>query len=72
MIEKKSSDDLLKFMIEMLLVYIEARFPYKDVEGEQFQYGERVAYTECLEWLQKWEYAEINELDFDIEQRYPL
>lgn len=72
MIEKKSSDDLLKAMIEMLLVYIAELFPYKDVEGEQFQYGERVAYTECLEWLQTWEYAEINKLDFDIEQRYPL
>ena len=70
--KKKSAEELLEMMIELLLVYIEELFEYKDVEGQQFQYGERLAYTECLEWIQEWKYAEINGLDFDIEKRYPL
>ena len=70
--EKKGSDEILERMIAMLLVYMEELFEYKDRDNQQFQYGERVAYTECLEWLQAWKYAEYNGLDFDIEERYPL
>lgn len=70
--EKKSSEEILERMIATLLVYIEELFEYKNKKGQQFQYGERVAYTECLEWLQAWKYAEHNGLDFDIEERYPL
>ena len=68
----EKSEDLLKKMIKLLLFYIEELLEFKDVESTQFQYGERVAYTECLEWLQAWEKAEINGLDFEIEERYPL
>ena len=68
----KSSDEVLQRMIERLLVYIEELSDYKNVEGQQFQYGERLAYTECLEWIQEWKYAEYNGLNFDIEEKYPL
>ena len=70
--QKRSSEEVLEMMIEWLLLYLEKLFEYKDVEGQQFQYGERTAYTECLEWIQEWKYAETNGLDFDIEKRYPL
>lgn len=69
---KKNAEELLETMINVLIMYIEELFEFKNVAGEQFQYGERVAYTECLEWLQEWKYAEINGLDFDVETRYPL
>lgn len=69
---KKNAEEVLEMMIELLLLYLEELFEYKDVEGQQFQYGERTAYTECLEWIQMWKYAELNGLDFDIEKRYPL
>jgi hypothetical protein len=69
---ERSSEEVLERMIEILLNYIEELFDYKDEEGQQFQYGERLAYTECLEWIQEWKYAKINGLDFDIEKRYPL
>lgn len=69
---KENSEDLLKKMIKLLVLYLEELLEFKDIESEQFQYGERVAYTECLEWLQSWEKAEINGLDFEIEERYPL
>lgn len=39
----------------------------------QFAYGEKTAYAECSEWIQKkWKGAKKNGLDFDIEERYPL
>jgi hypothetical protein len=69
---ERNSEEVLEMMIQILLVYIEELFDYKDVEGQQFQYGERLAYTECLGWIQSWKYAKINGLDFDIEKRYPL
>lgn len=70
--QKKSAEEVLKTMTELLLSYLEELYEYKDEEGQQFQYGERVAYTECLECIQEWEYAELNGLDFDIEEKYPL
>ena len=69
---KKNAEEVLEIMIKILKMYIEELFEFKNVEGEQFQYGERVAYTECLELLQEWKYAAINGLDFDVEARYPL
>ena len=70
--QRKNAEEVLEMMIELLVLYLEELFEYKDVEGQQFQYGERTAYTECLEWIQEWKYAGINGLDFDIEKRYPL
>ena len=70
--QKRSAEEVLEIMIDLLLLYIDELFEYKDIEGQQFQYGERLAYTECLEWIQEWKYAEINGLDFDVEKRYPL
>ena len=70
--QKKSSEEILEMMIGLLLLYIDELFENKDAENEMFQYGERTAYTECLEWIQLWQYAEANGLDYNIEERYPL
>ena len=68
--QKKSSEEVLEGMIQILLIYIEELF--EKGEDDAFLYGERLAYTECLEWIQAWENAEINGLDFDIEKKFPL
>ena len=39
---------------KLLLSYIDELYEYKDIEKAQFEYGERTAYTECLEWIQEW------------------
>lgn len=67
-----SADEVVKFLIEKFLVYVDDLKDYQDVEGEEFQFGERVAYTECLEYLQMWIHAAEYGLDFDVEERYPL
>ena len=70
--DKRNAEELLKGMIQRLLVYLEELAECTNCPEEQFAYGEKTAYTECLEWIQYWENAELCGLDFDIEKRYPL
>lgn len=59
-------------MSELLLCYLEELADSK-VDGDQFVYGEKTAYTECLEVIQYyWSQAKRHGLDFNIEGRYPL
>lgn len=67
-----NEDDALQQITDRLIAYIEELFEFKDELETQFQYGERVAYTECLEWIQKFGKAKNLGLDFDIEKRFPL
>ncbi len=69
---KNSAKYILKKMIKLLLLYIEELSEYKDNKETQFEYGEKTAYTECLEMLQGWSKAKKYGLDFDIEEKYPL
>ena len=39
---------------------------------DDFLYGEKTAYVECLEIIQEWKKAKAFGLDFDIEKKYPL
>lgn len=68
--QKKNSNDLLDFMISSLILALEELASSTDTDP--FCYGEKTAYTECLEWLQQWEFAEAHGLDFDVEARFPL
>ena len=61
---KKSAEEVLELLMRHLIVGIEELFDYKNIEGEEFQYGERVAYTECLECLQQWTNAEPARIRF--------
>jgi len=66
------TEEVLKMMIKKLLEYIEELKEYSNIYGEEFRYGERTAYTECLEMIQQWKEAKNKGLDFEIEQKYPL
>ena len=70
--QKKTANELLIFLISLLISYLEELSFSSALDKNQFCYGEKTAYTECLEWLQEWEFAEIHGLDFDIENRFPL
>lgn len=70
--KSKNAEEVLEMMIRLLILSIEELMEYRNVEGQEFEYGERLAYTECLECIQTWKYAEVNGLDFDVEERYPL
>ena len=68
----RNSDEILKTLIIFLKQNLKELSKYKDKTDQQFQYGEKIAYTECLEVIQDWENAKSNKLDFEIEKRYPL
>jgi hypothetical protein len=70
--QKKTANELLIFLISLLTAYLEELSSSSALDENQFCYGEKTAYTECLEWLQEWEFAEASGLDFEIENRYPL
>lgn len=67
-----SSHETLQMIISILLNYLEELNGIKSSDENQFAYGEKTAYTECLELIQLWEKAHVNGLNFNIEERYPL
>ena len=70
--QKKTANELLIFLISLLTAYLEELSSSSALDPDLFCYGEKTAYTECLEWLQQWEFAQANGLDFDVENRFPL
>ena len=70
--QKKTADELLNFMIALLTFYLEELSAASPLDADQFCYGEKTAYLECLEWIQQWEHAERNGLDFNATERFPL
>lgn len=70
--KKLNADELLHYIVALLLQYLSDLADTSDLPSQQFAYGEKTAYTECLEILSLWEYAAEAGIDFDIEQRFPL
>ncbi len=70
--QKKHAEKILKDLIDLLITYLIELSDVTDEPHTQFEYGEKYAYIECLEFLQWWEKANENGLDFDIEKRFPI
>ncbi len=69
--KKLTAEETLKFMIELLTQALEELEDSVE-EGNEFVYGEKTAYVECLQWLQNWNKASLNGLDYNIEKRFVL
>ncbi len=68
--QKLSAVETLQYMIDMLTYSL---LELEDCEEpNDFTYGEKTAYVECMEWLQSWEEAAKNGLDYEIESRFVL
>lgn len=67
-----NANETILYLKELLIDYLNDLQSVGDKPDTLFAYGEKTAYTECLEVLQRWENAKTNGLDFDIEKRYPL
>ena len=63
-----NATDTILYLIELLLLYLDELKEIKDGSASPFAYGEKTAYTECLEVLQQWDGANRNGLDFDIKK----
>lgn len=69
---KFTAEEILIYLIELLLFYLEGLKEAEATDADQFCYGEKTAYVECLEIIQDWDKAEQHGLGFDIESKYPL
>lgn len=70
--QKKNAEKILKDLIELLKNYLTDLSDITDEPNAQFEYGEKCAYTECLEFIQWWKKATKNGLDIDIEKNFPI
>lgn len=66
-----TAEEIIKYLIELVQLNLEELEAAID-ENNLFLYGEKIAYIECLEVLQKWEHAADFGLDYDIEKRFPV
>lgn len=67
--KKKSAEEILRGMSSLLRDYLEELDEISCTDKNyDFVKGEKVAYAECLEMMQSWEYAERAGLDYDVEE----
>ena len=70
---QKNERESLRYLIAWLIGRLEEVKEIKSEDENQFAYGEKTAYADCAECVQKiWSEAAKNGLDFDIEELYPL
>ena len=63
--------EVLEYMAKQLIEYLE-ELKNSDTKTSGFVYGEKTAYTECLEMIQLWKKAKEIGLDIDIEKKFLL
>ncbi len=65
----ENAEKILQYLKNLLEGYLR---DLSSIKSCGFLYGEKTAYTECLEIIQNWDDAKLVGLDYDIEKRYPL
>ena len=70
---KKTAEEVLAQMIGLFTDYLEELQEVTEGEAQnEFAYGEKTAYVECLEYISEWEGAAKYGLDFEVEKRLSL
>ena len=67
-----TAEKTLSYAINYLLLILQELSEITDCPSRAFDYGQKTAFTECLEILQLWTEARNGILNFDIEKRFPL
>lgn len=70
--QKNNAETVLFNVINLLTLYLSELSNVQNEPSQQFEYGEKTAYTECLEMLLTWGKAEKKGLKFNVEQYFPL
>jgi len=70
--KEKTAEEVLVFMIDRLLENLDDLYECVDTPETQYQYGQKVAYLDCLIMIQSWIDACQNGLDFDLTEKYKL
>ncbi len=64
-----TAEKVLIYLKDILEYYLEE---LNTVENTEFILGERTAYIECLEIIQRWKNAKEIGLNYPIEVRFPI
>ena len=69
--ESKSAAMILSYLEKLLTEYLEELNDVTSADKNQFAYGEKTAYVECLEIIQQWESSSLGQATC-VEERFPL
>lgn len=64
--EKDREEDLLTYLTDLFEEYLFELKETKKRTENQFAYGEKVAYTECLDLIRMWRESQKRKLDFSV------
>ncbi len=70
--KKFTAEEILEYIISLFVYYLEELKEADGYNKDSFIHGEKTAYVECLEIIQKWSKSAIYGLNFDIEERFPI
>ncbi|MBQ8428034.1 MAG: hypothetical protein IJX18_02135 [Clostridia bacterium] len=70
--EKKNAAEILSYLERLLTEYLEELAEITSTDKNQFAYGEKTAYVECLEIIQQWDASTWGLQDLSVEKRFPL
>lgn len=63
---KDREEDLLTYLTDLFEEYLFELKEIKEEDENQFAYGEKVAYTECLDLIRMWRESQKRKLDFSV------
>ena len=69
--KKKNAVEVLTFLERLLTAYLEELKECKETDENLFEYGEKIAYVECLEVIQRWDSSAYDTAE-DVERRFPI
>lgn len=67
-----TAKETLSYVIRVVTEYLNEIQRQDPNNQDDFTYGAKTAYVECLEMIQFWEEADNEGLDYNIEDLYPL
>lgn len=63
---KDREEDILTYLTDLFEEYLSELKEIKEEDENQFAYGEKVAYTECLDLIRMWREAQKRKVDFSV------
>ena len=63
---KDREEDILVYLTDLFEEYLFELKEIKEEDENQSAYGEKVAYTECLDLIRMWRESQKRKLDFSV------
>ncbi len=63
---KDREEDILTYLTDLFEEYLSELKEIKEEDENQFAYGEKVAYMECLDLIRMWRESQKRKVDFSV------